>query len=80
MHLRVTPSILDSQFGNLPGGMNEFDARLIVVSHENQGPSDVVDQQGHRIAALCRKCGHLQIEEIKQRISKSLYLTADAQK
>ena len=74
MHLRVTPSILDSQFGNLPGGMNEFDALLIVVSH------DVVDQQGHRIAALCRKCGHLQIEEIKQRISKSLYLTADAQK
>ena len=35
---------LNSQLGNMPGGMNELDPRLIFPADENQGSSDVVDE------------------------------------
>ena len=35
---------LNSQFRNMPGGMNELDPRLIFPADENQGSSDIVDE------------------------------------
>lgn len=68
--------ILDSQLRHLPGGMNELNSRDVLVLHENQSTSDVVDQQGNRMAPFWRKIFDFKIEEIDDRIPEEVYLTS----